>query len=238
MVVDVGQNEVEISRIAQYDLVEDLQSEQRELDVLAGNGFNLRPFRGGDSLAPSAGNAGHGMNAAAAQHLDHVMIPGTTIHDLFADLDADFPDDAQEVALRRRSVRTQNEIRPAQRVEMRGMVGHEERHVEQFADFLCGGGGLNAKEPVEGLDRGHVMSFRAHATDAIGDHRHVFGRPAHTELLEAPQLGNLEVGVGDVAVLIEKDVDFSVPFQPGNRIDRDPPHCALPPRIEPAAPYL
>ena len=73
-----------------------------------------------------------------------------------------------------------------------------------------------------------MVGLRADAADAVGDHRHLLGLPADAELLEAAQLRNLEVGFGDIAVIVEEDLDAAVPFQPGDRVDGDPPAHRVP----------
>ena len=74
---------------------------------------------------------------------------------------------------------------------------------------------------VRGLGGGHVMRLGAHAADAVGEQRHLFHRPADAEALETAQLGDLEVGVGDVAVFVQEDLDLAVAFKTGDRINRD-----------------
>ena len=49
------------------------------------------------------------------------------------------------------------------------------------------------------------------------------GRP-DAELLEAAELRDLQVGVGDVPLLVEEDVDLPVAFETGDGIDRNPLH--------------
>ena len=88
------------------------------------------------------------------------------------------------------------------------------------------------KDRVGGFGGGHVMRLRADAADAVGQHRHFFDRPAHAKLLEAAQLGDLKVGVGDVALVVQKDLDLAVPFQARDRVNADSLHhvasyCAL-----------
>ena len=66
------------------------------------------------------------------------------------------------------------------------------------------------------------MGGRANAADPAGDLRHVLGRSAEAEHFEPAQLGDLQVGAFDVALVIEKDVDLAVAFEAGDRIDGDP----------------
>ncbi len=44
-------------------------------------------------------------------------------------------------------------------------------------------------------------------------------RAADAEALEAAQLGDLEVDVGDFAGVVDEDLDLAVTFEPGDRID-------------------
>ncbi len=74
---------------------------------------------------------------------------------------------------------------------------------------------------VGGFGGGHVVRFRAHAADAVGQQGHLLHRAANAEALEAAQLGDLEVGVGDVALLVQEDFDLTVAFQAGDGINRD-----------------
>ena len=61
----------------------------------------------------------------------------------------------------------------------------------------------------------------ADATDAAGDLGHVFGGPSDAEDLEAAQLGHLEVGALDVALVIEEDVNLAVTFEAGDGVHRE-----------------
>src|SRR3990172_3531727 len=76
------------------------------------------------------------------------------------------------------------------------------------------------------------MRLGADAADAVGQVGHVLRLPADAELLEAAQLGDLEIGVGDLALVIEEDVDLAVTFQAGNGVDRDALHLGPPHRVE------
>jgi hypothetical protein len=63
------------------------------------------------------------------------------------------------------------------------------------------------------------MRFGTHTANAVGEQRHLFDRPSDTETLEAAQLWDLEISVGDISLIVQEDLDFSVAFQPGDRVN-------------------
>ena len=65
------------------------------------------------------------------------------------------------------------------------------------------------------------MGFGTNAANAIGDHGHIFHRTAHAESFEAAQFGNLEIGVGNIAFVVQEDFDFAVTVEAGDGIDCD-----------------
>jgi len=188
------------------------------------NPFDLLSLFFVDRFAPAARHACHRMDAAPAQHLDHVVVAHAAVDHLLADVHAHFVDHAQEIALSLGSVGADHEIWPAQRVEMRGVVGDIEGHVEHLAQFLHCRGWLHMVEHVQRFGGGNVMRFRADATDAVGDAGHLLGGPVHAELFEAAQFGDLEVGVGDVALIVEEYLDLAMSFQAGDRVYCDSFH--------------
>ena len=167
------------------------------------------------------------MDLAAAQHADDVHGLAARLDDLGADLHADLVDHAQDVALGHRGVRPHDEIRPAQDVEVDGVVGHVEGRVEQLAQLLGRGRRIDVEDRVAGLGRGHVVRLRADAADARGDVRHLLHAAALGELLEPAQLGDHHVRVGHVARIVQKDVNPAVAFQAGDRINADLLHIFL-----------
>src|ERR1035438_10542699 len=99
------------------------------------------------------------------------------------------------------------------------MVFERERVIDQLANLAARRGGFDLVEVVESLGGGHVMRGGADTADAAGDLRHVLRWAAKGEDLETPQLGDLEIGVFDVALVIEEDVDLAVAFKAGDRVD-------------------
>ena len=65
------------------------------------------------------------------------------------------------------------------------------------------------------------MAHRADAADARHQRRHLVKRPAFAELLEAAELGDVEVGFLDVALLVQMDRDLGVALDAGDRVDDD-----------------
>ena len=63
------------------------------------------------------------------------------------------------------------------------------------------------------------MAHRADAADARRDGGHLVERPAFGELLEAAHLGDMEMRVGDAALVIQVDVDLGVAFDAGDGVD-------------------
>ncbi len=118
-----------------------------------------------------------------------------------------------------RGVGAHDEIGPAQDIKMRGMVGDIKGAVKQLAYLFGGAGRLGMEHIVQRLGGGHVVRFGADAADALGDLGHILDRAAFAELLEAAQLGYLQVDVGHAAVVIEEDGYLAVSFQPGDGVD-------------------
>ena len=133
-------------------------------------------------------------------------------------------------------VRPDDEVGAAQGVEVGGVVRDVEGAVEQLAQQLRRPRRVHVVDGVGGLGGGHVVRFRADAADAVGQRRHLLDGAADAEPLEAAQLGDLEVGVGDLAVRIEEDLDLAVAFEPGDGVDGDSFHARLLPVVLPGRP--
>jgi hypothetical protein len=53
--------------------------------------------------------------------------------------------------------------------------------------------------------------------------------PSFAQLLKAPKLGDVEMGIRDFALLVELNRDLRVPFDPGDWVDNDAASHACPP---------
>ena len=63
------------------------------------------------------------------------------------------------------------------------------------------------------------MAHRADAADARRDRRHLVKWPAFGEFFEAAHLGHVKLGVGDMARIVQKDVDLGVAFDARDGVD-------------------
>ncbi len=227
MVVDIAQHQVAVKRVAEDDLVEQVEAEAGEIDRPAAHLLDLLALAFVDAVAHPAREAGAEMDLAPAEHLDDRVAVLAHGNDLAANFQADLVDHPQDVALGHRRIGPHDEVRPGQDVEGGGVVGDEEGAVKQLAQQLGGAGRIDVVDRVRRLDSRHVMGFGAHTADAAGDDRHLFDRPADGKLLEAAQLRDLEVGALDAAGVVQEDLDLAVPFQAGYRVDRDMGHAIL-----------
>ncbi len=175
----------------------------------------------GNAFGQAAGDGCAGMHLAPADHLDHGVTGLARVDDLAADLQSDLVDHAQDVAFCHGRIRSHDEIGAGQRVEMRGVVGDVESRVEQFTQHLGRARRVDVVDHVGGFGGSHVVRFGAHAADAVGQQWHFLYRAAYTEAFKAAQFGNLEVGVGDIAIIVQEDFDLAVTFETGDGVDGD-----------------
>ena len=226
--VGLAGEQLAVRRVVQHDLVEELEAALGELDRPATDPLDLRALRLGDRLGHAARDGGHRVDAAAADDLDHPVARATRLDDPPADLQPDLPHHAQDAPLGDRGIRSDDEVGAPERVEVRGVVGEVEPAVEQLAEQARRPGRRDVVDGVRRLGRRHVVRLRAHAADAVGEDRHLLHRPAHAEPLEAAQLRDLEVRVGDVATLVQEDLDLAVTLEAGDRVDGDALHGGRP----------
>ena len=91
--------------------------------------------------------------------------------------------------------------------------------IEQLAQLFGRRGWVDVEQGVEGFGAGHVVCFGAHAADPGRQVRHVFRRSTDAETLEAPQLGDLQIGIFHVSLIVEENVDLAVSFEPCDGIN-------------------
>src|ERR1035438_945921 len=65
------------------------------------------------------------------------------------------------------------------------------------------------------------MADRADAANARHERWHLIKRAALAEFLEPAELGDVEIGFLDVALLVQMERDFGVPLDAGHRVDHN-----------------
>ena len=90
-------------------------------------------------------------------------------------------------------------------------VVHEPAH-------LLGRGGelLTADEPVDRLGGAEVVAHGADAAEPLDGHGHLPEHTALDEPLEAPELDDVEPGLGNIIVFVEQQRHLPVPFDTGD----------------------
>ncbi len=111
---------------------------------------------------------------------------------------------------------------------MRGVVGHIEGVVEELTQHPAGARRRDVVDRVGSLGGGHVVCLGTDTADAVRQCWHVLDGTSDAEGFEAAQLGNLEVGVLDVPLVVEEDLDLAVTLQTRDGIDGDACHCRPP----------
>ena len=128
-------------------------------------------------------------------HPDHVALRGIGIHA------------EQDVG--------RGQIEEAQRVRLNELCVMQQR-----TQHPRGRRDVDRRDGVAGLGRGQLVADRADSADARGDARHLVERPPLDEFLEAAHLGDVELGVGHAARVVQEDRDLGVAFDAAHRVDR------------------
>ena len=72
---------------------------------------------------------------------------------------------------------------------------------------------------IRSLGSSHVMRLGADTADAVCQKWHLLHGTSNTEAFKAAQFRDLEVGVGDVAFIVQKDLDLAVAFEAGDGVN-------------------
>jgi hypothetical protein len=74
-------------------------------------------------------------------------------------------------------------------------------------------------DSIHSLRSSHMMGFRAYTTDTVGENGYFLHLSANTEALETAQFRDLEVGIGEITLVIEEYIDLAMTFQTSDRVD-------------------
>ena len=141
------------------------------------------------------------------------------LDDLAADLQPHFMDYAEDVSFGNRCVGSHHKVRATEGVEVRGVIRAIEGGIQQLTQKFRRARRVNLIDRVCRLGCRHVVRLRADATDTIRDQRHLLNGATHYKAFKAAQFGDLKIGIGYIALRIEKDLDLAVTFQTGDRVN-------------------
>ena len=139
------------------------------------------------------------VDALAADRLDHLLAEAAQPDPVAGQLRVG-PQHPEQVPAVRLGVEAEQQIGRGQVEEAEGVGLHHLGQVQDPAQVGAGRGRLDGQDLVAGLGRGDQVADRADAADAGHDRRQLVHGPALADALEAAELGDVEVGVGDLAV--------------------------------------
>src|ERR1035441_1451413 len=145
-------------------------------------------------------------------------------------------DQTEDVAVRRVAVEAQQQVRRGEMEKAQRVALHELRAVDQLAQFYRRGRRGHGHDRVARFGRRQQMAHRADAADARRDRRHFVIGPAFGEFFETAHLGHMKVRVGDMARIVQVDIDLGVPFDARDGVDDKFSHDVAPTRISPLMP--
>ena len=97
-------------------------------------------------------------------------------------------------------------------------VVHQESHLQG-----CGGKGVNTNDTVHSFRRSQVMADRANPTESLHQDREFPKGPSLNESLEPSELNDMEAGLFDFCLIVQKDSDLPMPFNTGHGFYDYPP---------------
>src|SRR5208283_4073330 len=204
-----------------------LEHRQGEAEGELGRGVGLRqpvadPVapRLRQRLAHAAGGGPGGVDLLAAERLDYLLAE-LAQPDRGPGQRRVGADQAEDVALRRRGVPAEDEVGRGEVEEAQGVALDDLAQVHQAAQLVGRGRDRDRHDRVPRLRRRQHVADRADAADARGYPRHLAVGPALAEPLEAAELHDVELGVGDVAGPVQEDADLGVPLDARYRVDDD-----------------
>ena len=161
-----------------HQAAEELEAEGGEVEHRVGDPFDLLSLGLGDPLGHPARDGRARVDPPSADEFDDPMPTAAGFDHPTTDIHADLPEHAEDVPLSDRCVGTDDEVGSAQGVEVRRVIGHEERAVEQLTQELGGPGRIDLVDGVGGLGGGQVMGLRADAADPVRQGRHLLDAAA------------------------------------------------------------
>ncbi len=152
----------------------------------------------------AAGHDPGGVDPLAAEPLDDLLAEAAEPDAVAGQLRVGLGD-AEDVALGGIGVEAEQQVGRGQVEEAEGVGLDDLGQVHQPAQVGPGRRRLDREDLVARLGRGDQVADRADPADPGHDRRQLVHRPALADALEAAELGDVELGVGDLAGVVEVD---------------------------------
>jgi hypothetical protein len=91
--------------------------------------------------------------------------------------------------------------------------------IEKLSKLLGSPRRISLVNSINGLTRGQMVCRGSDAADPRDDSGKHFHRSSQTEDLESSQFRDLKVSVLHIPLVVQKNLDLAVSFQPGDRIN-------------------
>ena len=124
------QDHVNVGLVLQHHVMEDLKRELAELQKESAMLENLRSLFALNRLGHPARQRGNRMDRLPPDDRHDTLRALAQLDHLPARLQTDFADHAQNIALRRGCIRSDHKVRPAQGIEVQGMIPNKKRGVQ------------------------------------------------------------------------------------------------------------
>jgi hypothetical protein len=92
--------------------------------------------------------------------------------------------------------------------------------IEKLPKLFCRPRRISLVNSVYGLTRGQMVCRRSDAADPGNDPGKNFYRSSHAEDFESSQFRDLEIGIFNIPLVVQENLDLAVSFQSGDRINR------------------
>ena len=174
-----------------------------------------------EALVDAAGDCPRAVHALAGSEADDLLPVLAQLHALDPDGGV-ILDDAHDVAVRDGVIVAEQEVGRGQVEEVHRVRLHGLTEMHQLTDLE--GGRRDLVHPDQHIGRlggGEVVAHRADAAQPLHDDRQLPVGTALDELLEAPELHDVQACLVDVVVVVQQQRHLAVPLHAGHRLDHD-----------------
>ena len=220
-------------------LLGELHRKLGELQQFLGRGEHLPAVGFGEGLAHPARHGESGMDGPTGKPLQHLGPQMAHVDHLLGNVRGGL-EDAHHVPHRIVGVGTDDKVGGRQKVKIEDFVAHVSDALHQAAQFHRGRWRCNAETAIRRLAGDQVMGPGADAADMADRPGHLLYGPTFAKFFKAAEGLDMNLGIGNIARIIQGDGYPAVAFDPGYWLNIDDLahafHLLISP-VAPAAPF-